>query len=218
MAENRKFAIEHYENNVDYFPEYVEGNFEIPHILPEDYTGPIEYIPFNVARSLQYKRERYGIHFFIHDYQFTNIWVQREKYKKMLPEFKAVMTPEFSIYADWPVMVQMWNHYRKHVLGSWMQSIGCKVYPTITWGDKSSFKWCFDGEPYQSTVAVSSVGCMKNKEEKKFFMDGYNKMLDVLEPETILFYGSIPKECDGNIVPIEKYRVIRKKVDKDDQA
>ena len=85
MGEKREYAISRYENNVDFIPEYVEGEFDIPHILPETYDGPVTYMPFNIARSLQYKRNRYGIHFFIHDYQFQNLWTQREKYSLKLP-------------------------------------------------------------------------------------------------------------------------------------
>jgi len=218
MAEKRQYAISKFENNVDYIPEYVEGEFDIPFIKPEPYDGTVTFMPFNVARSLQYKRERYGIHFFIHDYMFTNLWTQREKYKRMLPEFKAVMTPDFSPYYDWPVMVQRWNHYRKHLLGAWMQEIGCKVYPTITWSDAKSLKWCFDGEPYKATVCVSSVGTQKKKFDKALFMRGYDRMMEVLEPETILFYGPIPKECEGNIVPIETFqKKFKKGREQDDQ-
>ena len=103
-------------------------------------------------------------------------------------------------------MVQRWNHYRKHLLGAWMQEIGCLVYPTVTWSDERSLAWCFDGEPRHSTICVSSVGMMKKKQDLKLFMQGYERMLEVLEPETILFYGSVPIECDGNIVEIETFQ------------
>lgn len=204
MGENRAYAISTFENNVDFVPEFVEGEFEIPFIKPEPYVETT-YMPFNVARSLQYKRERYGIHFFIHDYQFQNMWVRREKYRNLLPEFKAVMTPDFSPYYDWPIMVQRWNHYRKHLLGAWMQSIGCRVYPTITWSDERSLEWCFDGEPYRSTVCVSNVGMRKNKDNQRLFLIGWDRMMEVLEPETIIFYGTVPKECQGNIVLMEEF-------------
>ena len=208
MSDRRRYAMEMFPNNVDFVPEYVEGPFEIPFIVPEPYV-PVEYIPFNYAGSTWYKREEKGIHFFLHDYQFEGLWSSRKKYEPMLKQFRTVLTPDFSPYYDWPIMVQRWNHYRKHLLGSWMQSIGCTVYPTITWSDERSLEWCFDGEPYRSTVAVSSVGVMKRKEDHSLFMRGWDKMMEVLEPTTILFYGTIPKECEGNIVPIETFQVRR---------
>ena len=215
MGEKHQYAIRMFVNNVDFVPEYVEGDFDIPFIKPEKYDEAA-FIPFNEARASQYKRERYGVHFFIHDYQFESLWNRRERFRNMLPEFKAVMTPEYSVYIDWPVMLQMWNHYRKHLIGAWMQSIGCKVYPTITWGNESSYSWCFDGEPFRGTVCVSSVGKYKDKEMRKMFIDGYNRMLEVLEPETIIFHGTIPEECTGNIVPMESFTKRFKEMKKHD--
>ena len=205
MSDRRQYAMEQFANNVDFIPEYVEGEFQIPFIKPEPYV-PAEYISFNEAGSSWNKRNEKGVHFFIHDYHFERLWNNKEKYADMLKQFNAVLSPDFSPYIDWPFMVQIWNHYRKHLLGAWMQSIGCRVYPTVTWTDENSYRWCFDGEPYGSTVAISSVGMMKRKEDKILFMRGYDKMLEVLEPETILFYGSIPGECEGNIVPIETFQ------------
>ena len=220
MSDARPYSMSRFTNNVDFVPEYVVGEFEIPFIKPEPYVPVKDYIPFNLAGSTKTCRENKGIHFFIHDYLFENLWTRREKYGEMLKKFGAVMTPDFSPYMDWPVMVQRWNHYRKHMLGAWMQEIGCLVYPTVTWSDERSLEWCFEGEPSHSTVCVSSVGMMKKKEDRILFMRGYDKMLEVLEPETILFYGSIPKECEGNIVEIETFqkRQYRKGGEKFDNA
>lgn len=204
MGEYRPFAISKFENNVDFIPEMVEGEFDIPFIKPEEYVHA-EYVPFHEAGSIWYKREEKGIHFFIDDYKFSGIWNQRERYRKLLTEYKVVLSPDFSPYYDWPIMVQRWNHYRKHLIGAWMQSIGCIVYPTVTWSDEKSYAYCFDGEPYGATVCVSNMGMRRDKENRRLFMNGYDKMMEVLEPETILFYGTIPKECKGNIVPMELF-------------
>ena len=37
MGEKRMYAISRFENNVDFVPEYVEGEFDIPLIKPETY-------------------------------------------------------------------------------------------------------------------------------------------------------------------------------------
>ena len=211
MAE--KYAINNYENNVDFVPMVVEGAYEIPAIFPEKYE-PVEWVSFKEARVLT-RCKPYGIHFYLSDYQFQNIWTQRKRYEHMFRRFGAVMTPGFSMYTDWPRMVQLWNHYRRHLIGAWMQDIGCKVYPTILWSDESSYDFCFDGEPCGSTVCVSSVGTQRNPDAKRLFLKGYEKMMEVLEPETILFYGKIPKECEGNIIHIkpfhDKFEEVRKR-------
>ena len=55
-----------------------------------------------------------------------------------------------------------------------MQMYGIDVIPTISWSDRKSFEWCFDGEPVGGAVAISSVGVMNSKERKALFIDGYN--------------------------------------------
>ena len=195
---------EPFENNVDFIPDSITRN-GIPIIKPEQYIDTT-WIPFSDAGSRWYMREAFGIHFFISDCRFQRLWTGRDKYREMLTQYAAVMTPDFSLFTDWPLPVQKWNHYRKHLLGAWMQSLGCRVYPTIAWSDESSYTWCFDGEPYNATVCVSSVGSQNSKETRQLFLSGYNAMLEKLEPETIVFYGSIPDECKGNIVKIESFQ------------
>lgn len=202
MAQCR-YALENYENNVDFHPDDVAGQFGIPVIKPEEYVET-NWIPFQGA-SAKRGKDKCGVHFFTYDYVFMRLWTHRMKYLSMLQQFQAVMTPDFSLYTDWPMIVNVWNHYRKHLIGAWMQSNGIVVYPTIGWSDHNSYAWCFDGEPHGSTVCVSSVGTQKSKESARLFMDGYEQMIQILEPKTILFYGKVPQECTGNIVKIKPF-------------
>ena len=122
-----------------------------------------------------------------------------------LNRFRYVLTPDFSTYTDFPKVIQIYNHYRKHWIGAYLQEYGCRVIPTISWSTPDSYEWCFDGEPEGGTVAVSSVGCMKNKRSKELFLQGYKAMIERLHPESIIFYGSVPEECTGNIVRIKAF-------------
>lgn len=54
-------------------------------------------------------------------------------------------------------------------------------------------------------VAVSSVGTQKEPDAKRLFVNGYDAMLERLQPDTILFWGHIPAECRGNICPVETF-------------
>ena len=73
------------------------------------------------------------------------------------------------------------------------------------WSDEKSFEWCFDGEPVDGTVAVSSVGTQKSKNAKQLFLNGYNEMVKRLNPKTIIFYGKVPEECARNIINIKSF-------------
>lgn len=180
------------------------GEYGIPVLMPSEYSG-CEWIGFNYARSSQ-DRESKGIHFFLDDYQFIRLWTNIDQYIPLLKQYKYVMTPDFSLYTDFPVALQIYNHYRKHWLGAYMQENGIQVIPTICWSTKESFKWCFDGEPEKGCVAVSSVGTQTSKEKKRLFIDGYREMVKRLQPETIIFYGNIPEECKGNIVRVKAFQ------------
>ena len=117
-----------------------------------------------------------------------------------------MLTPDFSLYIDFPVALQIYNHYRKHFIGAYLQSIGVKVFPTIAWSDENSYTWCFDGEPIGGCVAVSSVGTQADADSKRLFMRGYDAMLERLNPETIIFYGGVPAGCRGNIVRVAAFQ------------
>lgn len=140
------------------------------------------------------------------DYQFNRLWTNPDAYLDMLRRFKAVCTPDFSTYTDFPKAVQIWNHYRKHWLGAYWQGNGITVIPTISWSDESSFEWCFDGEPVGGAVAVSSVGTQLNRRAAELFRLGYDEMLRRLNPSTIYFYGLVPEGISGPIVHVAAFQ------------
>ena len=184
-----------------------EGEYGIPIIKP--LAQPFEwceFVPFSMAVQ-EDGRDYKGVHFYIDDYRFERVWNKPTRYAQLLCDFKYILSPDFSMWTDYPKALQIYNHFRKHWLGAYFQMYGIDVIPTIGWSDKDSFKWCFDGEPKNSIVSVSSVGVCKNKEAIRGFMDGYIEMLDRLNPTQILFYGNpIVKDhmTDyGNIIPME---------------
>ena len=181
------------------------GSYGIPQLAPVDYAGGCEFIGFNYAAGCKARADK-GVHFFLDDYQFNRLWTNIDRYVPMLSEFRYVMTPDFSMYADFPKAIQIYNHYRKHWVGAYLQEAGVAVIPTISWSTPDSFEWCFDGEPVGGTVAISSIGCMNSKARKDLFLSGYAEMVKRLHPEKIIFYGNIPPECTGNIVRIRSFQ------------
>ena len=180
-----------------------DGKYHIPILEPCKFAS-CEFVGFNFAKSAKNKADK-GLHFFVDDYQFERLWRRPEQYMGLLSEFQIVMTPDFSLYTDWPKAIQIYNHYRKHWLGAYWQSLGLQVIPTIAWSDNESFDWCFDGTPKGATVAVSSVGTQNNNTSKRLFLAGWHQMMDRLQPETVIFYGNIPDECKGNIIRVKAF-------------
>lgn len=194
--------IRNYENQQKVIFEGA-GEYGIPEIEATNYEE-CDFISFNYAAGCKSRADK-GCHFFIDDYQFQRLWSQPDRYMDMLGDFRYVMSPDFSTYTDFPKALQVYNHFRKHWIGAYMQLHGIDVIPTISWSTPDSFKWCFDGEPAGGVVAVSSVGVMNREKCRELFMLGYNEMLKRLEPETILFYGAVPEECEGNIIRLRSF-------------
>ena len=179
------------------------GPYDIPIIVGESYE-PCDFVGFdkmNVCKD----PENTCIHFFRDDYMFERVWRKPDYYLDQFRRFNAVLSPDFSMYTDWPVAGQIFNHFKKHWIAAKMQKMGIRVYPTISWSDQSSYAWCFDGEPKRATVCVSSVGALRDPIAKKLFLSGYHAMMERLEPETVIFYGLVPAELEGNIVNIEPF-------------
>ena len=179
------------------------GQYAIPEIEPTQFDNA-EFVGFNYVRGANGVESK-AVHFFLDDYQFTRVWTDPDRYIPMLQRFKYVLTPDFSLYTDFPKALQIYNHYRKHWLGAYWQMHGINVIPTIGWSDRESFEWCFDGEPTHSVVAISSVGTQVKKEARQQFLEGYLEMMERLHPEQIIFYGKVPEKCKGNIVRVQAF-------------
>ena len=150
------------------------GEYGIPQIEPVTYEGGCDWIGFNYAKTCK-EPEKKGVHFFLDDYQFNRLWTDVDRYIHMLQKFRYVMSPDFSTYTDFPKAIQIYNHYRKHWVGAYLQEAGIQVIPTISWSTPDSFEWCFDGEPQGGVVAVSSLGVMNSKEKKELFLICYKE-------------------------------------------
>lgn len=168
-----------------------EYNFPIIKPVDVDCEG-VPLIGFNYAKT-EKKPEDKIVHFFLDDYQFERVWNNPDAYINILKRFKAVVSPDFSLYLDFPRVIQMYNHYRRQWCGAYFQDYGIDVIPTVRWSDEESYKWCFEGLPKHSLVCISTVGGFKENAVREMWLKGYYKALEVLEPSHILFYGKIHK-------------------------
>jgi len=122
---------------------------------------------------------------FLDDYILERFWNRPLNY---LERFKdcTVMSPDFSLLVGMPEPLQMFQVYRNRLVGYIWQSKGLNVVPCISWSDKQSFEYCFNGVEVGSVVAISNVGC-RNLDNKKFFDSGFDAMIEKLKPSKILF-------------------------------
>lgn len=140
------------------------------------------------------------VHFFLDDYKFESIYNNPEKKIEALRQFKAVLTPDFSMFVEMPIALQLFSTFKNRWTGAYLQQQGVNVIPTIRWGDLTSFNFCFDGIEKGSIVAVSTIGV---KKQKSHFMLGYNEMLSRIKPSKIICYGKPFDEMKGDIIEVD---------------
>lgn len=147
-----------------------------------------EITDFQLVMCNNYKAitEESLISAFVDDYILERYWNDPKKYIEFFKKAKYVMSPDYSLLLGMPKPMQMWNVYRNRLVGYVWQSAGLTVIPTISWSDKNSFEYCFEGVKQRSVVAVSNVGC-RNEENKYYFDNGFNEMLNRIDPKQIVF-------------------------------
>ena len=93
-----------------------DSSLEIP-CLKNEFRTPQKLITFSKAiRSTEYDA---WVHFYEDDTSFERLWNRPNTYLPILKKFKGVISPDFSVYRDMPLVMQQWNIYRCRALGHW---------------------------------------------------------------------------------------------------
>ncbi len=174
------------------------GDLEIPCIdAPEKIIIPKGMVPFSLRNRSKDNSD--FICFYEHDIKFREIITNTEDYVDELKRFSGIITPDCSLYLDAPLCVQIADIYLNRAVGHYLQKSGLYVVPNVRWGDERTYtnvifkdKVAFLGVPKHSIVSVGTYGQIKSAESKRYFREGLIAMLDELEPEVVLVYGSMP--------------------------
>lgn len=137
--------------------------------------------------------------FYVDDYKFDGtkgIWNHPEEALKILRHFAGVITPDFSTYQDFPEPIKLYATYRMRLFGYWLGCNGINVINNVRWGSPETWKYCYNGIPINSIVAIGTVGGGPRKLiDRERFEAGLFQMVEVLHPQTILVYGSANGKC-----------------------
>ncbi len=168
-----------------------EGSLEIP-CLKKELQTPQKLITFSKAiHSTEYDA---WVHFYEDDSSFERLWNRPNAYLSILKKFKGVISPDFSVYRDMPLVMQQWNIYRSRALGHWLQENGVPVIPNIRFSDERTFELSCTGVCKHGVIAIGSHGCIKLLTERIYFENGLRYVIEKLEPSTIVVYGATPNE------------------------
>lgn len=206
---------ENFEKNYDVFHSFLVRNAEYSgHIeLPKIKTSgelPSGIITFSKAMSKSCKAFEKWVMFYEHDVNFERLWRNPKKYLNKLKKFRGIISPDFSLYRNMPLCMQIWNTYRGRALSVWLQNNGVEIIPNVRFNDERTYEFCFDGIEKFKTVAVGTHGCIKGKADREYFKKGLAELVKRLSPKTIIVYGSAPddifkkyRDMGINILPFE---------------
>jgi hypothetical protein len=139
----------------------------------------------------------------VDDYRFDPLWKSPDRYAVVFSGVPLVLSPDFSVYPEWPLAMQVWNVYRSRWLARKLAALAVvPVVPALTWGDRRSFPFSFAGIPTKTPVAVGTVGCSRAAVS---FSDGYREMVARLAPSVVVVVGPpISPELE-RLVPVLVY-------------
>lgn len=168
------------------------GEDEIPIIKSSSKIIPNKVITFSKAMST--KDYNQWVVFYEMDYKFERIWNHPKKYLEILKRFNGVISPDFSLYRNMPLVMQKWSTYKGRALANYWTSNGIEVIPNVRFSDERSYSFCFNGIEKNSIIAIGTHGCIKKKDDKEYFKKGLRKLVKELQPKTIIVYGKAPND------------------------
>ena len=180
------------------YNEQSTGKYEFPIIKKQNINvDEIKFLSFVDAKQDDKDNYDKTIHFFTYDWLFEKVYDNPEKELEKLKQYKYVLSPDFSIFTNMPLALQIESIFKNRWCGAYWQSKGLKVIPTVSWGDEKSFDFCFEGIEEGSIVAVCTY-YRENCEEE--FMIGYNEMMKRIKPRKVICYDEPFKSMSGDIV------------------
>ena len=85
-----------------------------------------------------------------------------------------------------------WNWRRAHIKAERMVQCGFRHIPSLSWAEEDTLDYCFKYIQPGGTVAVSTVGIMKDAWGSILFNIGMEKAIQVLHPSCVIIYGAMP--------------------------
>lgn len=95
---------------------------------------------------------------------------------------------------NYPLHTQLESTCKSRTIGAWLQHCDIPVIPNVRWGDSRTYNFAFDGIEPGGTVAVGTVGCMREREARRVFTEGLAELVNRIHPSRIVVYGSLRED------------------------
>jgi hypothetical protein len=169
----------------------VEGNMQIPVIPAPDLSSlPTASIAYDLRRKATSPAETL-LHGYIADKKLRTHLRNPGPWVSRFNPFWGVIAPDFSIWKDEPPDRKIFSVRMSRSVGVFHALRGVRVVPTLRWGNRSDYKFCFLGVEHGSAVAVSNHGLWRDHTLREEFVKGLPELVDRLAPALIFVHGTI---------------------------
>ncbi len=167
------------------------GEYRFPKLQAQQNIPTGDPLPINYITSSS-SIETTWFHHFTTDSAFEKEWKNFDKYAPLITKSAGIITTDFSLYRDYDEDMQIINCRRNRVMAYAMQKLNPNTIPTAGFGGESTWSWCFDGLPENSTVAITTNGVLSDPEARRLFIGGVDSLVTSIHPFAIVVCGNYP--------------------------
>lgn len=185
------------------------GRYNFPQLSAVNYLPQEPVYPFNYLKSTV-KKGRYWYHCFTAERNFHRIYNSFASYVELFRQTKGLISADFSLFRDYPEEILIEKCRANRLVDYALQQAGIPMIPTAGFAGESSWEWCFEGLPLNSTVAVTTNCLGRDREAHRLFVGGINTMIKKIHPTAIVVCGKVPswiqkRHPDIQILHIQSY-------------
>ena len=140
--------------------------------------------------------ERVILSFYVHDEKFENWWHLPAYYSARFfsAGVRNIITPDYSMWTDWPKALSVYNVYRQYWLGRFFQQADFKVCPNLCFSDPSSYDYAWDGIPQSPPMVSVQLQTIKKDraQEWDYAARGLKTGLERVKPGALIVYTGDP--------------------------
>lgn len=174
------------------------GKYEFPIIRKQNIdVSKIKLLSYVDTKADDKENKDKTIHFFTHDWKFEKVYENADKELEKLKQYYCLLSPDFSMFTNMPIALQIASVFKNRWCGAYWQSKGLNVIPVVSWSDEKSFDFCFDGIEEGSIVFVCTYYC---ENDEMSFMAGYREMIKRIKPSLVLCYDEPFDAMGKNVI------------------
>lgn len=181
--------------------QFSSGNpLDIPELnANHSQTEGIQWMRFSDAVEVKEpdRLHSIGIHFYEDDARMERVWNFPNTYLPLFRNCAAVLSPDFSLYFDMPLVLQMYNKYRNHWCGKFWAFHNINVIPSINLSTEDIWHLTKIGIPEHSVLATSTIGLGNSAAGNEYLLKKIEFIKETFKPERLLVFTRSNRAFQG---------------------